>query len=110
MGPAGSNGAIEMWPDTYFKSGYWAVENPYYYSRTIAELWAQSGNNAGALWMRDRLQEPTVVLATIGTYSGGLWVSDNRGAPVYSAGINGELGLVWGRTKSFIVPIPKTQI
>jgi hypothetical protein len=109
-GPYGSNGAIEMWPDTYFKSGYVAVKNPSNASRTVAILDVAT-SDAGYAGFYDRYLEPTVTISTMSSdhLSGGIWVSDNHATPVYSAGINGRTGDVWGRTKSFIVPHPQNE-
>lgn len=109
-GPSGSNGAIEMWPNTYFKSGYVVVKNPHNASRTIAVL-DRTTSDAGYAGFYDYYLEPTVTISTMASdsLSGGIWVSDNHTTPVYSAGINGRTGDVWGRTKSFIVPHPQNE-
>lgn len=109
-GPFGAQagGSIEMWPDTYFKSGRVNLQNPYNGSSTLMALTRNTADSAFAEFY-DVLDEPMVTISTVGNYSGGIWVSDNTGQPVYSAGINGSNGDVWGRTKSFIVPHPKDE-
>lgn len=102
-GPNGSNGAIEMWPDTYFKSGR------VYAQRNGQTQWRVGGTDfSGSSSIVNRDSRRIVHLdSVINTVAGGIWVLDAAGNSV--AGINGNTGDVWGRTKSFIVPHPKNE-
>jgi hypothetical protein len=113
-GPLGSRagGSIEIWPDTYFKSGYVAVQNPA--QDTVVELWSPYDTEGGIIETRNYLGGRNTYLGTVNAAAGGLSgtlaLYNNEGNPYESAGINGKTGDVWGQSKSFIVPHPKCSL
>ena len=111
-GPFGAQagGSIEMWPYTVFKSGWSQFQNPYNGLSKLITFGRVDGEGGGAEFY-DRYQQISVKIAPVNSdgISGGINVFDNSQQHGPSAGIDGRIGDVWGRTKSFIVPHPKDE-
>lgn len=92
-------GAIEMWPETFFKSTV-QVRERVSISRNVS--------GAGFLEVEDRGNGPGIRLSTRNNGQDGALVLYNWSDQA-TAGIRGDNGEVWGNSKSFIVPHPNHE-
>ena len=92
-------GAIEMWPETFFKSRVWVKDRVIINNNT---------GGGGYLEIVGEYLGPAVRLSTQVNDGGGSAVFFN-GANEPKAGIRGDTGEVWGAWKSFIVPHPNNE-